>query len=234
MKDKNLKETPPLPLKEKEVRDYLVRHPDFFEKNPDLLIDLLPSSPDLGEGVEDFRAFLLERLQGEVRSLKDFHGNLINTSRSNQSTQVQVHEAVLALLEAESLDHLCHIVTQDWVQNLHVDVISICFEPFPNSPFLRKNSIRALKKDSVDHLMGQGGASLLRNDGTAREEIFGPATALIKAEALIRIEASAVNPVGIIAFGSREQDFFTPGQGTEMLRFLEAAFRGSLIQWLKP
>jgi len=245
--DKKIQKDSPGPLNAKEVRDYLVRHPEFFEQNPDLLYEALPAS-EYGEGVEDFRSHLLEKLQEEVRSLKNFHGSLISASRSNQTTQHQVHEAVLALLEAESLDHLCHIVTQDWVQYLHVDVISICFETFASDPPQKKNSIRSIEKGAVNSIMGPDHEIVLRNDSlssdekaeagskesfSVSQEVFGPATPLIKAEALIRIAPGDLSPVGILAFGSREQDFFTPGQGTEMLRFLEAAFRASLKHWLK-
>ncbi len=81
--------------------------------------------------------------------------------------------------------------------------------------------------------MGTEDTALLRGNVEAAEEIYGPATPLIKAEALIKLEANDHNPLGVLAFGSRDEKFFTPGQGTELLRFLAAAFNAQLKAILK-
>lgn len=219
-------------LTENEVRDYLSQNPEFFDLNPDLLAILKPKRAGRDDGAVDFHAVLLKRLQREVASLNDVQGSLIHASRSNMTTQARIHAAVLSLLEAENFDHLCHMVSNDWVDILQVDSITICFEDDSQKPLPENGDIRLLKTGVITDFMGCETAALLRDNIQAAEEIYGPATPLVKAEALIRIEPTDHSPLGILAFGSRDKDFFTPGQGTEFLRFLEAAFSGQLKNML--
>lgn len=214
-------------LKEEDVREYLILNPDFFDLNKDLLAVLKPTRLKRADGVVDFQAILLDRLQVEVTSLSDTQGSLIKASRSNMTTQARIHAAVLCLLEAEDYSHLCHIVCNDWIDILQIDSITICFEN-GNKNLPRSNNIRLLKKGIINKFLGHENAVILRGNVKAAEEIYGPATPLIKAEALIRIEESGCHPLGILAFGSRDETFFTPGQGTELLRFLAAAFQGHM------
>ncbi len=215
-------------LSENEVRDYLILNPNFFDQNKDLLAILKPTRQKRDDQVVDFQAVLLDRLQNEVSSLSDTQGSLIHASRSNMTTQARIHAAVLCLLEARDFDHLCHMVCNDWIDILQVDSITICFEKNPKVPLPKNGNIRLLKKGVINGFLGHENAAILRGNVKAAEEIYGPATPLIKAEALIRIEERDHNPLGILAFGSRDEGFFTPGQGTELLRFLSAAFHGQL------
>ena len=218
-------------LSEGEVRDYLLLNSDFFDLNKDLLAVLKPSRPKRDDGVVDFQTILLDRLQNEVASLSDTHGSLINASRNNMTTQSRIHAAVLCLFEAENISHLCHMVSNDWAQMLQIDTITICFEDSAEAPITNSN-IRPVASGTINRFLGHENAIILRGNVTAAEEIFGPATPLIKAEALIRLEEGDHHPLGILAFGSRDDEFFTPGQGTELLRFLAAAFQAQLRRLL--
>lgn len=215
-------------LHEDDVRDYLIMNPDFFDLNVDLLTLMKPTRSNRGGNLVDFQAILLERLQHEVAALTDAQGTIIHASRSNMTTQARIHAAVLSLFEAEDYDHLCHIVCNDWPQILQMDSIIICFEENSKNILPANNNIRFLKPGIIASLMGHETAAILRGNVPATTEIYGPATPLVKAEALIRIEESDSHPMGILAFGSRDLDFFTPGQGTELLRFLTTAFQSQL------
>jgi len=211
-----------------EVREYLMLNPDFFDLNPDLLTLLKPSRIKHAGGVVDFQAVLLDRLQQEVAGLNKAQGSLIQASRSNMTTQARIHAAVLTLLEARGFDHLCHIAGNDWVDILQLDSITICFEKDNRRKLPESTNIRLLDPGVIGKFLGHETTALLRGDVTAAEEIHGPATPLIKAEALIRIEATDHYPGGILAFGSRDEGFFAPGQGTELLRFLTAVFQAQV------
>lgn len=221
-------------LHEDEVRDFLILNPDFFDINRDLLTLLKPTRPKRHDDVVDFQAVLLDRLQHEVAALHDVQGTIIHASRSNMTTQARIHAAVLCLLEAENYDHLCHIVCHDWIDILQLDSIIICFEK-DNMPIkdgthsLAENTnVRLLEQGMIANIMGNETTAILRGNVTAAQEIYGPATPLVKAEALITIEGGRYHPQGILAFGSRDEEFFTPGQGTELLHFLTASFTSQL------
>lgn len=207
-------------------------NPDFFDLNSDLLSVLKPARIKLQEGIVDFQAVLLDRLQTEVAILNDLQGSMIYASRSNMTTQMRIHAAVLCLLEAQSYDHLCHIICHDWVQILQLDSVSLCFERSLQNCLPKNNNIRLLKKGVIQKSLGHEMSAILKCKVIAEEAIHGPATPLIKAEALVRLKSTDHNPSGIVAFGSRDENFFTPGQGTELLRFLVAAFQAQLKNFL--
>ncbi len=214
-------------------RNYLKRNPDFRIENPDLFSVLTPPDRSTDDEVVDFQALMIEKIKSKLEDLKYSQGHLIDTSRNNLTTQVQVHEAVLSLLDIHDASELGHIVTQDWADNLHIDVIRICFEAGHKIDIPPLQETSEIKKGCVETHLGKDDIIQLRGDVDVSEEIFGPAKSLVKAEALIKIPETMHNPPGILAFGSRDADMFYPGQGTELLRFLGKSFHKCLIQWLK-
>ena len=216
----------------KEVKEFLKHHPDFLIENPDLFGTLTPPDRSTDEGVVDFQNLMIEKLKSELENLRSNQGILIDNTRNNLTTQVQVHEAALILHDLQNFDHLGHIVTQDWADILHIDVIRICFEKNQEISPPELKEISLLPENFVKKYMNKDDIIQLRGDVEASEDIFGPAKSLIKAEALIKIPPTDHNPIGILAFGSRDADMFNPGQGTELLRFLGKAFHKCLTQWL--
>lgn len=215
------------------IKDYLKRHPDFLVENPELFSVLTPPDRSTDDEIVDFQALMIEKIKSNIEELKFSQGHLIDTSRNNLTTQVQVHEAVLSLLDIHDSSQLGHIVTQDWADNLHIDVIRICFEKDHSITVPGLKEISRLSKGCVDEYLGKDDIVQLRGNVEVSEEIFGPAKSLIKAEALVKLPETEHNPPGILAFGSRDADMFYPGQGTELLRFLGKSFHKCLIQWLK-
>ena len=51
-------------------------------------------------------------------------------------------------------------------------------------------------------------------------------------EALIRLDIHSKAPAGILAFGSRNPDFFAPDQGTELVTFLARVVERCIKAWL--
>lgn len=215
------------------IKDYLKRNPDFLLENPDLFSVLTPPNRSTDDEIVDFQALMIEKIKTNLEDLKYSQGHLIDTSRNNLTTQVQVHEAVLSLLDIHDASELGHIVTQDWADNLHIDVIRICFEEGHEQNIPELEEISILSKSCVTQYLGKDDIIQLRGDVEVSEDIFGPAKSLIKAEALVKLPATEHNPPGILAFGSRDADMFYPGQGTELLKFLGKSFHKCLIQWLK-
>lgn len=216
-----------------EVKNFLRNNPSFLIDNPDMFTVLSPPNRATDDVVVDFQNLMIEKLKNNLEDIKSSQGHLIDTSRNNLTTQVQVHEAVLSLLETNSIQHIGHIVTQDWADMLHIDVIRICFEQDHKKSIPQLKEVAPIPLGSVDQYLGKDDIVQLRGDVDVSEEIFGPAKSLVKAEALIKIPATEHNPPGILAFGSREADMFYPGQGTELLRFLGKSFHKCLIQWQK-
>ena len=93
---------------ERDIVRYLRDHPDFFERHPELLADmLLPHHT--GEAVS-----LLERQVSVLREQRDDYKHklqqLIHTAQKNEQLNNHVNALILALLDAASLEEVLQIV----------------------------------------------------------------------------------------------------------------------------
>lgn len=218
-----------------DVRAYLERHPNFLEDNPELLEILTPPELHSGRAVSDFQRFQVERLQQILSELGHHQDHLIARTRSNLTNQKMIHQAALAVLDAEDLSELVHRVTRDWPVTLGVDAAAIGIElDGPRREALGIGDITALTPGWIDRLLDDRDAVILRGpDVTAARMLFGPAAPLINAQAMVRLQPGEGTPLGLLAFGTRDEDGFYPGQGTELLRFLGAILERCLNLWLE-
>ncbi len=228
---------PPLPNAE-QVKAYLRRNPDFLIDNPDMIAVLTPPSAQTGNGgengVADFQQFAMERLRHQVASLTDTQGALIATTRSNMSSQSEVHQAALAALDTTDLEHTVHVVTHEFAALLGLDSVVLGIEwdgPLPSAA--AAGGATALPIGTVDKMLGENRKILLRADGAQGEPIFGPAADLVESDALVRVLPEPHGTAMLLAFGSRDAERFHPGQGTELLCFLAETVSRCMERWLK-
>ena len=225
-----------------DVAGYLRRNPGFLAQYPDLASilhapDRFSDDTQAGETpVIDLQRFMVERLRSDVDQAQLKTARLIDTSRENLVGQRRVHEAVLSILAAGSLEQLVEIVTTDMAIQLDIDVVSICMESDRALPDgAMRHGLAVMDEGIVDEIMGPGTDCVLRNADVAapdRELIFGAGAGLIDSDALLRVQPHPSTPQGMLALGSREPDKFHPEQGTELLLFLARCFEQTLRMWL--
>ncbi len=216
-----------------DVRLYLERHPSFLEDNPALLEILTPPELHSGQAVSDFQHFQVERLQQILSELGNHQDHLIARTRSNLTNQKKIHQAALAILDAEYLGELVHRVMRDWPVTLGVDAAALGFEVSSESDPADGSEIVPLTPGWIDRLLGDQDAAIFRGAGvTAARMLFGPAAPLINAQAIVRLQPGENSPQGLLAFGTRDEDGLYPGQGTELLRFLGAILERCLSPWM--
>lgn len=221
-----------------QVIDYLRRHPDFLLRHAALLDTQVAPARQLGveqgDRVLDLQHFMVERLRRDIARLRADQDDLLANSRDNLSTQERVHRAVLALLAAESFEHLIEAVTTDLAVWLDVDVATLCVEAADDTiPRARIEGVQVLAPGTIDALLEPGREIVLRDDVQGEAEIFGGAAALVRSDALIRLGFGEEKPIGMLAFGTRHPGFFNPGQGTELLSFLARILEHCVRAWLK-
>ncbi|MGD8326329.1 MAG: DUF484 family protein [Sphingomonadales bacterium] len=216
-----------------DVRSYLLENEGFFLDHGDVLEHLLlPTNGEKGN-VVDFQAHALSALRHRLAMMDGMQEELIDVARSNMSSQARIHEACLAALDALSLEHLVHVICADWVDILGADVVSLSFEAenFDILPDL--DGIYYLESGSIEALLGKAEAVMLYGGVEGDPAIFGAAADLVKAEALVGLTLPIKGTYGLLAFGARDADAFSPGQGTELLRFLGHILERSLAKWMK-
>lgn len=214
------------------VAEYLRDNPDFLVNHPDLL-EVLQTQEQAAGNVVDFQHAMVHRLREENEKLRSAQEYLVSTARGNQSIQSRVHDSVLAILRAPSFETMIQTVTTDLAVLLDVDAVTIGVEtgdvPIPKA---YAAGIRALPAGAVDAMLGPNRDVMLISQITGDPRLFGAAAGLVRSQAVTRLRASSQAPVGLLALGSRKEDGFTPGQGTELLGFLSRALETMIRQWL--
>ena len=209
-----------LELEPERVARWLGRHPDFFVPRADLLSKMTFPSRWSGEGVVDLQRHMLDRRQDEIDNLRNCAIEVIETSRSNLSSQTRTHAGALALVAAGNFDDLVGVVIDDLPLLLDVDVATIGFETGTEAghAFISPH-IGALDRGAVDRLVGAKRDVALVHDISADGDLFGAAAELVRSAALARLHPARDVPTGLLALGSRGDDFYS-GQGTELVGFL--------------
>ncbi len=219
-------------ISEEDVIAFLRKKKDFFRDNPELLEELSAPGQDRGRGVVDFQQVLVERLKSDKSNAHKVQKELIETFRANMSNQSRIQTAVLVILEAETFEEFIETITQDLPVLLDVDTINLVIEATSKEvPFVNQSGIRFAKPGFVRSWLGDGDA-LLQPNINGHEEIFGPGAGLVKSHALLRIEISTNTPAGIIAFGSRNPEAFSPEQAIDQVGFLAQVVERCFRIWL--
>lgn len=213
------------------VAAYLRLHPDFLVTYDGLAAVVTPKAFHRDDGVVDLQAFLLHRVREELATLRLQQQSLIVASRTALSRRQRVHAAILAILAAQSLDHLLQTITVDLAVLLDVDVVTLCIEGTDPVP-LAGPGILQVPPGTIDAVLGVGRDALLEDQVRGDPELFGDAAGLVNSEAIIRLSLPAGGPPGVIAMGSRRSAKFKGGQGTDLLCFLGRALGIVLGRWL--
>lgn len=215
-----------------DVIAYLRLNRGFFKENPEILEQMDLPGREHGKGVVDFQSALLSRLKDDKSRVQKMQKDLIETVRANMSNQSRIHTAVLVLLEAESFEEAVAVVTQDFPVLLDVDTVNLVIESHSKEiPFINQSGIRFARQGTVQKWLGAGDA-LLQGGINGAEEIFGPGAGLVKSHALLRLEISEGTPAGILAFGSRDENAFSPQQGIDQIGFLAQVVERCFRIWL--
>ena len=68
-----------------------------------------------------FEERAVARLQQRLGAAEEANQDLIAFARGHSGAAVSIHEAVLAAIEADTIEGLLHVVTQDWPLILGVE-----------------------------------------------------------------------------------------------------------------
>lgn len=151
---------------------------------------------------------MINRLREEIDSLRGCADELLQTTRSNMSTQERIHQAALALVGANGFAELHRTVS--------VDVIMLGLESslsFPATPAM------PLSDGAIDQLLDTH-EILLRDNRCGDPILFGKAASTVHSDALVRLHPGPDLPQGLLALGTRGANTFHAGQGTELRVFL--------------
>jgi uncharacterized protein YigA (DUF484 family) len=211
---------------------WLRANPQFLQEYPEVCEFLLPPQEKRGKGVVDFQSYMIRRLKTDQADLIGEARDIVETSRANMNSQTRFHRAVLMLLEARNFEDFIHVLTMDLASLLDVDIITIVVEAEGTViPHITMPGVRIVSEGTVDLVMA-GRTTILESNIGGLEQLYGGGAGLVKSQTLLRLNIAQDAPPTILAFGSRDPNYFSAGQGTELVSFLGHAAERMFLRWM--
>lgn len=181
--------------------------------------------------VIQFEERAVAQLRERLGVVEEANQDLIAFARGHSGAVSAIHEAVLAALEAESIDALLHVVTQEWPLILGLDAVALSLIVGDQGFRADGNGVQMVDPQILRRVIEQIDGVEMRNVERGHP-LFGPACDLIRAEALVRIDCEAPLPCGLIALGQRTEQSLDARHGSELLMFLGRSLASMIRRWL--
>ena len=178
-----------------------------------------------------FEERAVAHLRQRLGAVEEANQDLIAFARGHSGAAASIHEAVLAAIEADSVEALLHVVTQEWPLILGVDSVALSLIVGDKGFRADGGGVQMVDPTILRRAIGQVDGVEMRTVERGHP-LFGPACELIRAEALIRIECEPPLPVGLLALGQRAELNLDARHGSELLLFLGRSLAAMIRRWL--
>ena len=167
-----------------------------------------------------FEERAVARLRERLGRVEEANDDLIAFARGHSDAVASIHAAVLAAVEADSIEAMLEIVTCDWPAILGVDSAAIAILVGDCGFRADSSGIERVEAPFVERMIA-GLDPVEVSSVSAGHPLFGtPGAGRIRAEALIRIDSGEPYPCGILALGQETELAMDSGHGSELLLFL--------------
>ena len=173
----------------------------------------------------------MARLRERLGAAEEANQDLLAFARGHSGAVASIHEAVLAALEADGLETLFHVVSQEWPLILGLDSVAMALVVGEQGFRADADGVQFVAPQLVEKAMADIDGVEMRNVGRGHP-LFGPACSLIRSEALIRIDAERPLPYGLLALGQRAAQPLDGRHGSELLLFLGRCLASMIRRWL--
>jgi uncharacterized protein YigA (DUF484 family) len=181
--------------------------------------------------VIQFEERAVAHLRQRLGVIEEANQDLIAFARGHSGAVSAIHGAVLAALEADNIEGLLHVVTQEWPLILGIDAVALALIVGDEGFRADGNGVQTVQPQMLARAIEQVDGVEMRTV-TQGHPLFGPACDLIRAEALIRIDAEPPFPSGLIALGQRAEQSLDARHGSELLMFLGRSLAAMIRRWL--
>ena len=181
--------------------------------------------------VISFEERAVARLRARLGAVEEANQDLLAFARGHSGAVASIHDAMLAALEADGLDTLFHVVTQEWPLILGLDAVAVALVVGGQGFRADADGVQFVAPQLVDKAMKGIDGVEMRNVGRGHP-LFGPASGLIRSEALIRIDAERPLPHGLLVLGQRAAQQVDGRHGSELLLFLGRGLAAIIRRWL--
>lgn len=201
------------------VRGYLRDHPDFFESNTDLLVDLnLPHNQGGTISlVEKQVSMLRERDKASRVKLDEF----LKAAKHNDDVFKKCQFMILGLIEAEDQAAFLKNLEKGFKRDFKASAYSLLI--FGDEPRQINHFTSVVRKDAAKEYV----ASLIRSTkptlGTLRpteqDFLFRHQSEKVKSAVVLSVRDGR-EQIALLAIGNSDANYFQPGMGTMFVHFI--------------
>ena len=170
----------------------------------------------------------VQSLRQRIAEVERTNGELLAFARGHSGATNAIHEAVLAVMEADSLEAFAAIVTTDWPVLLGVDAAAFAWSADGMALAADLGGVRSFEPRLVVRMAGMDRAVTIRQVDRGHP-LFGKGAGQIRAEIAIRI--AGARGIGLIVLGEEEATAIDAPAATRLLRFLGRAASVMLERW---
>jgi uncharacterized protein YigA (DUF484 family) len=178
-----------------------------------------------------FEERAVAQLRQRLGAAEEANQDLIAFARGHSGATASIHEAVLAAMDADGFDALLHVITQEWPLILGLDAVALALIVGDKGFRADVNGVQFVAPQMVARAMQVSNGVTMRNVERGHP-LFGPALTLIRSEALIRIDADAPLPSGLLVLGQRSSQKLDGRHGSELMLFLGRSIGSIMRRWL--
>ena len=207
-------------VSEKDVVEFLQKHPLFFENNINLLAEMRLPHPS-GNAVS-----LIERQVNVLRennhALEKKLNNLIQIARDNDNLNARIQKMALALMETNSLDEVFYAVQDILRSEFMADSVVLRLFGAPQ----QANDVDEVAFITRDETLEQLFSKFFRHNKPLCGALDEAQASFLFADAATDIASAALLPVcdkecfGLLAIGSYDEQRFNPAMGTVFLSYI--------------
>jgi len=178
-----------------------------------------------------FEERAVARLRERLGEAEEANQDLIAFARGHSGAVASIHAAVLAAIDAEGMEGLFHVVTQEWPLILGIDSVAVSLIVGDRGFRADGGGVQSVEPEILRRAMEQVDQVQMRTVERGHP-LFGPACELIRAEALIRLDCEPPLPAGLLALGQRQALSLDARHGSELLMFLGNSLAAMIRKWL--
>jgi len=178
-----------------------------------------------------FEERAVAHLRQRLGAAEEANQDLIAFARGHSGAVACIHEAVLAAIDADGIEGLLHVVTQEWPLILGIDAVAVSLIVGDKGFRADGSGVQLVDPAILRRAIGQVDGVKMQTVERGHP-LFGPACDLIRAEALIRIDCDPPLPTGLLALGQRAELSLDARHGSELLLFLGKSVAAIIRKWL--
>lgn len=205
------------PSAERQVADFLLQRPDFFERHLYLLKDLRVPHPS-GAAVSLIER-QVEQLRLENRQLRQQLSEIVDVAKGNDRLNSRMQRLTFNLLEANGLDELLAQLQEGLEQDFQADFFGLRIDPAAHARAVVEHAGLVIGPKPIttlfEHQFATGNPMCGRLRCEQLQALFGERAGEVASAAVVPIESLDFS--GVLGIGSREPNRYQPGMGTLFL-----------------